>query len=89
MVGTWMGDHSSVEVCAVVKNTAKISEVEIRGIQPNTPGAKKYYYLSSYAYIRLCASVNSQLCNVRKDIVTFYGQVNVSSKTICRSFVLK
>ena len=41
MVGTWMGDHSSVEVCAVVKNTAKISEVEIRGIQPNTPGAKK------------------------------------------------
>ena len=28
MVSTWMGDHSSVEVDAVVKNTVKISGVD-------------------------------------------------------------
>ena len=40
MLSTWMGDYSSVEVDAVVKNTVKISEWR-KGPSKCTPEAKK------------------------------------------------
>ena len=39
MVSTWMGDHYSVEVDDVVKNTVKSQEWR-NGASKNTPGAK-------------------------------------------------
>ena len=40
MVSTWMGDHSSVEVDAVVKNTVKLRSGEM-GPPIKTPETKK------------------------------------------------
>ena len=40
MLSTWMGDYSSVEVDAVVKNTVKISEWR-KGPSKCTPKVKK------------------------------------------------
>ena len=56
---TWMGDQSSVEADAVVRNTEKISGVEKRGLQniptPGTtppPQKKKTKFLINYSSYR-------------------------------------
>ena len=48
MVSTWICDHSSIEVDAVVNNTVKISRVEKQGPQKILMGPK-IKYMSIYS----------------------------------------